>query len=227
MYEKAAAVLEAWLPGIYGGNAIAETIAGLNNPGGRLPVDVPRHVGQTPVYFGQHAGSRSDKGMRGINPNGYGTMTCASKLPFGYGLSYTDFSYQDGTMNVTRDEDGMERITMSITVKNTGNMDGDEVIELYGTDKRASVIRPAKELIGFKRVSLKAGECTNVSMTFRIDQLAFVDLSGDWIVEEGDFLFFFGKDCNTPVYEMEYHQNQTLVIDHTKRDFFAKSTERR
>ncbi|MGI5933043.1 MAG: beta-glucosidase, partial [Eubacterium sp.] len=173
LYETVPAILEAWLPGIYGGNAIAETVAGINNPGGRLPVDVPRHVGQTPVYHYQHPGSRSDQGLRGIHPNGYRTVTCASQLPFGYGLSYTEFAYKNGKMQVTKAKDNMPTITLSISVKNTGTLGGDEVVELYGTDERASVIRPSKELLGIQRVSLKAGEEKRVVMTFRIDQLAF------------------------------------------------------
>ena len=225
LYEKAAAVLEAWLPGIYGGNAIAETVAGMNNPGGRLPVDVPRHVGQTPVYYYQHPGSRSDKGMRGINPNGYGTMTCASKLPFGYGLSYTEFSYGSGSMEVTEDRDGIPRITITILIENTGSMDGDEVVQLYGTDVRASVIRPAKELIGFHRISLKKGERKTVAFTFRIDQLAFLNMKKEWVVEQGKFIFFIGRNCNTPVYQEEYEQGSTIKIDHTKRSFFAETKE--
>lgn len=223
VYEHIPAILEGWLPGIYGGNAIAETLAGLNNPGGKLPVDIPRHVGQTPVYYYQHPGCRSDEGLRSINPDGYGTMTCASQLPFGYGLSYTEFSYSEGNMEVTKDADGMPILTISINIKNTGTVKGDEVAELYGTDKRASVIRPAKELIGFKRISLDAGETKRLAFSFRIDQMAFVNLEGDWAVEKGDFGFYFGKDCNTPVYEVEYHQDETMVIDHTKRGFFAEA----
>ncbi|WP_050640267.1 glycoside hydrolase family 3 N-terminal domain-containing protein [Faecalicatena contorta] len=220
-YENIPAILEGWLPGIYGGNAIAETIVGLNNPAGKLPMDIPRHVGQTPVYFYQHTGSRSDNGLRGINPNGYGTMTCASQLPFGHGLSYTEFVYESGTMDVTNAEDGMPVICISIDVTNVGAVDGEEVVQLYGIDKRASIIRPAKELIGFKRVVLKAGETIRAAFSFRIDQLAFINLEGEWIVEKGDFIFFFGKGCNLPVYEVEYHQDETMLIDYTKRDFFA------
>ncbi len=223
IYEHVPAVLECWLPGIYGGNAIAQTIAGLNNPGGKLPVDVPRHVGQTPVYFYQHPGSRSDSGLRGINPNGYGTMTCASQLPFGHGLSYTEFVYENGGMEVKDGEGGVPVLCLSIDVKNVGGMDGDEVVQLYGTDMRASVIRPAKELVGFKRVSLKAGESRRVTFSFRIDQFAFVNMDGEWVVEKGDFRFFFGKGCNEAVYETRYHQADTLAIDHMKRGLYAEA----
>lgn len=221
VYENIPAILEGWLPGIYGGNAVAETIAGLNNPGGKLPVDVPRHVGQTPVYFYQHPGSRSDNGLRGINPDGYGTMPCSSQLPFGYGLSYTDFVYENGAMDVEKGGDGIPVLYISIDVTNTGERDGDEVVQLYGTDKQASVIRPSKELIGFRRVSLKKGETKRVSFSFRIDQLAFINLENNWVVEKGVFRFYIGKGCNKSVYEVDYIQGDTLMIDYTKRGFFA------
>lgn len=223
-YEHVPAILEAWLPGIYGGNAIADTIAGVNNPGGKLPVDVPRHVGQTPVYFYQHTGCRSDTGLRSINPDGYGTMSCAAQMPFGYGLSYTEFSYGNGQMQI-KDEGGMPVIIISVEVENTGSMDGDEVVQLYGTDMVASVIRPQKELVGFRRIHLKAGEKKRVTFSFRIDQLAFIDLNGDWVVEKGRFHFYIGKGCNNEVYSADYMQPETLKIDYTKRDFFAAVNE--
>ncbi len=224
-YDHVPAILEGWLPGIFGGNAIAETLAGINNPGGKLPVDVPRHVGQTPVYHYQHTGSRSDSGLRGINPNGYGTMPCSSQLPFGFGLSYTQFSYTNGTMEVSEPEDGVPVLTVSIDVTNTGSVTGDEVVQLYGSDLRASVIRPAKELIGFKRISLEPNQTKRVHLTFRLDQLAFVNLESKWILEKGDFRFYIGRGCNEPVFTADYRQAQTLLIDHTKRGFFAKAAE--
>jgi beta-glucosidase len=224
IYENVPAILEGWLPGPFGGNAIAKAIAGITNPGGKLPVDVPRHVGQTPVYFYQHNGSRSDALMLGINPNGYGTETCASQLPFGYGLSYTEFVYSNGKLDVEMIE-GIPHFTVSIDVTNSGSMDGDEVVQLYGIDKIASIIRPQKELIGFRRIALKAGETKRVALTFRIDQLAFQRHDKKWVVEKGQFCFFIGKGCNEAVYEVDYMQDTTLVIDHTKRGFFAETKE--
>lgn len=225
IYENVPAILEGWLPGPYGGNAIAKTIAGEYNPGGKLPVDVPRHVGQTPVFYYQHTGGRCDEGMRSINKDGYGTMSCAAQLPFGYGLSYTSFTYSNGEMLVEKKE-GMPYLTISIDVTNAGDADGDEVVQLYGIDKVASIVRPQKELVGFYRVSLKAGETKKVIMTFRIDQLAFVNLEQEWVVEKGKFHFYIGKGCNNPIYEVDYMQEETLHIDHTKRGFFAEAGEK-
>ncbi len=224
LYEQAAAILEGWLPGPYGGIAIAATICGDNNPGGKLPVDVPRHVGQTPVYFYQHTGCRSDQGMRSINPDGYGTMTCAAQLPFGYGLSYTSFTYSGGDME--EDVSGeVPVLCLSIEVENTGTCRGDEVVQLYGTDKVASIVRPQKELIGFYRVSLEPGEKKRVALSFRLDQLAFADPDGRWVIEKGEFLFYFGRGCNDPVYQTVFRQPKTIVIDRAKRGFFAEGRE--
>ncbi|MDR3276355.1 MAG: glycoside hydrolase family 3 C-terminal domain-containing protein, partial [Treponema sp.] len=120
VYEQIPAIIEGWLPGLYGGNAIAKVIAGIVNPGGKLPVDVPRAVGQQPVYFYQHRGSRSDAGMSGISTDGYRDITCRSQLPFGYGLSYTSFAYSDGTLSTKTGDDGVPLICVSVTVKNSG-----------------------------------------------------------------------------------------------------------
>lgn len=224
IYENVPAILEGWLPGPFGGNAIAKTITGENNPGGKLPVDVPRHVGQTPVFYYQHTGGRSDAGMRSINKDGYGTMPCSAQLPFGYGLSFTTFTYSNGEMKVS-ENGNVPQITISIDVSNTGEMDGEEVVQLYGIDKVASIVRPQKELIGFYRVALKAGETKKVVMTFGIDQLAFMNLEQQWVVEKGMFHFYFGRGCNEPVYEVDYIQEKTLCIDYTKRGFFAEAKE--
>lgn len=220
-HEKIPAILEGWLPGVFGGNAIAGAIVGDVNPGGRLPVDVPKHVGQTPVYYYQHNGCRSDAGLHSINPDGYGIVGCKAQLPFGYGLSYTEFTYSDPAMTCY-EEDGIPGVEIAVTVTNTGSADGDETVQLYGIDEYASVIRPQKELLGFARVSLKAGESRRVTLRVRLDQMSFPDSAGEWVVEKGDFRFFLGKNANEPVYETAYHQDKTIVIDHTKRGFFAE-----
>ncbi|PFA20172.1 beta-glucosidase [Bacillus cereus] len=225
IYENVPAVLEGWLPGPFGGNAIARAIAGITNPGGKLPVDIPRHVGQTPVYFYQHNGSRSDAGMHNnINPKGYLTESCSSQLPFGFGLSYTEFEYSNGKLDVELIYE-MPHLTVSIDVKNVGGVAGDEVVQLYGIDEFASIIRPQKELIGFRRISLKAGQVKRVSLTFCIDQLAFQNSENQWIVEKGRFRFYIGKGSNDTVYEVEYKQKITIYTDHTKRGFFAETKE--
>ena len=219
-YENVPAILEAWLPGPFGGIAISRALAGITNPGGRLPVDVPRHVGQTPIYHYQQNGSRSDKDKIALNPNGYMSESSKSQLPFGYGLSYTKFKYLDGKMHV-KYENGIPIMKISITVKNVGERDGDEVVQLYGMDLIGSIIRPQNELLGFKRVSIKIDEAVCVVFSFKLDQMAFPNIDGKWVIEKGDFQFYIGTDANTPVYSIDYHQDETLGIDYTKRGFCA------
>jgi Beta-glucosidase-related glycosidases len=222
IYDHIPAVIEAWLPGTFGGQAIAEVITGECNPGGRLPVDVPRSIGQMPVYHYQHNGSRSDKGISNmINQEGYVNEPAFSRLPFGYGLSYTDFKYSDFQVTAEETSGGITLLTMSVTVTNSGGCAGDEVIQLYGKDILASVIRPQQELIGFKRISLDSGESRTVSFRFNLDQLAFRGLDGDWIVEKGEFLFFVGRSSSDAQFKFCYSQAETIQIDPNKRSFFA------
>ena len=190
-------------------------------------MDVPRHVGQTPVYYYQHVGCRSDAGMKSINPQGYCTISCASQLPFGYGLSYTKYAYDRGSMEINlAGEDGIPVIRISVKVSNDGAVEGDEVVQLYGIDRKASIMRPQRELLGFRRISLEPGETKTVEFIFRLDQLAFFDADGRWVLEAGDFDFFIGRDCNTPVFECSYRQRENIEIDHRTRGLFAETIVR-
>jgi beta-glucosidase len=222
-YDNAAAIIEAWMPGIFGGEAIAKAIAGKVNPGGRLPVDVPRNVGQTPVYYYQRNYSRSDRPSGSIAEKNYRSCPTSARLPFGFGLSYTTFEY--GVPRWESVGTGQEPvISVRVEVTNTGNVRGDEVIQLYGIDNEASVVRPQKLLVGFKRIRLEKGEHTGVTFTFRLDQMAFPNKDKQWVVEKGIFTFEIAKDANTPLYTYTYNQSETLVIDHTKRGFFAEAS---
>jgi beta-glucosidase len=221
VYDHVPAIIEGWLPGVYGGNAIARVIAGIINPSGKLPVDVPRHVGQQPVYYYQHRGCRSDGNDKKEKDNYRGCHS--SQLPFGYGLSYTTFEYSNGCLSVETGKDGVPVISIHILVSNTGKLQGDEVVQLYGIDEIATIIRPQKELIGFKRITLSPGETRNVCFTFRLDQLAFINSHNQWVIEKGEFNFFIGKGANDKVFSIKYFQENTLVIDHTKRGFFANA----
>ncbi|MDR2655197.1 MAG: glycoside hydrolase family 3 C-terminal domain-containing protein [Oscillospiraceae bacterium] len=223
IYENAAAVIEAWMPGPFGGEAIANVIAGKTNPGGRLPVDVPRCVGQTPVYYYQRNYSRSDRPSGSIAEKNYRTCATSARFPFGFGLSYTAFEYGEPEW-ATAGTEQEPLISVSVKVTNTGGVLGDEVIQIYGIDKVASVVRPQKLLVGFKRITLEKGESKTVTFTFRLDQLAFPDKENKWVVEKGEFVFEIAKDADTPLYTYAYEQPETLIIDHTKRGFFAETS---
>lgn len=219
-YEHARAILEAWLPNTYGGLAIADVLTGKYNPAGRTPVDVPRSEGHLPVYHYQQNGSSSVHNLH-IIKTGYADDSSSVLRPFGYGLSYTDFDYANGKL----EDLGDGSIVISVDVKNTGALAGDEVVQLYGSDLCASMIRPIHELIGFKRVSLHAGETKRVSFSFNIDALSFENSDGDWVAEAGRFRFVLGSHSDDIRAEFEYTQKETIKVDPNKRCFFAEAAE--
>lgn len=215
-YENVPAIIEAWLPNTFGGNAIADVLTGKYNPGGRVPVDVPRSAGHVPVYHYQDNGS-SALYNPGMIDTGYADSHSSVLAPFGYGLSYTEFAYSDISLHDL--ENGNIEITVS--VKNTGGVDGEEVVQLYGTDLIASMIRPVHELIGFKRVALCAGEEKQVVFRFNIDIMSFQSESGVWITEKGKFRFVAGGNSADERCEVFYELYETKEVNPNKRCFFA------
>jgi beta-glucosidase len=175
VYELADAVIFAWYPGQEGGQAVADVIFGDYNPSGRLPITFPKTTSQLPEY--------SDYSMKGRT---YRYMKDKPQFPFGYGLSYASFVYSDikpSKSPIKKDEN----LVVSATVKNTGKVAGDEVIQLYITDVKASVIVPQASLKGFKRVTLNPGESTTVSFTITPEMLKIYNDEGKTILEPGDF----------------------------------------
>ncbi|MCM1236586.1 MAG: glycoside hydrolase family 3 C-terminal domain-containing protein, partial [Ruminococcus flavefaciens] len=220
IYDHVPAILEAWLPCTYGGEAIAETITGENNPGGRLHMDVPRSLAHGPAghYFNRGTECKSFRNGA-INQQGYINEDMEPQFPFGYGLSYTTFAYRNFSLSM----DGNEQVTVSVDVTNTGMVKGDEVVQLYGVDKVASIVRPAEELIGFKRITLEPGETKTVKFIFNIDILAFYDKPKHWILEKGEFEFYVGKNSNEPIYSDVVTIGATHEVDHMKRCLIAEA----
>ncbi len=177
--EQANAVLEAWLPGEEGGSAVAAALFGESNPGGKLPLSFPRSVGQVPVYY-----NHKPSGMYSNWYADYVTEKAAPLYPFGYGLSYTNFTYHDFHIAKTDAAPG-ETLDVSVQVTNTGSRAGDEVVQLYVRDEYACVPRPVKELKGYRRVSLQPGETCKVTFHLNVDQLAFYDLDLNLVLEPG------------------------------------------
>ena len=140
--------------------------------------------------------------------------------PFGYGLSYTSFSYEGFRLSIAPDGRGDARVT----VRNTGAMDGEEVIQLYGRDVVASIVRPVQELIGICRVSLLAGEARTVRFSFNLNQLAFPDEHGVWQLEAGEFTFFVGGHSADVRAEASYTLAQGRRLDPAGRSFFAEAS---
>ena len=175
--EKADALLTMWYPGGEGGTALADVLFGDYNPAGRLPVSVPRNVGQLPVYYNRK------------NPRGhdYVEMSADPLYPFGYGLSYSSFEYSDLTVSGR-----VPDVEVTVHVKNTGAYDGDEVVQLYVIDPLASTVRPRKQLRAFDRVFIKAGETVPVTLKLGPDAFSLVDAAGNTVIERGDFLLEVG-----------------------------------
>jgi beta-glucosidase len=183
---KASAILEAWLPGEEGAAAIAAVIFGDANPGGKLPITFPRHVGQIPLHYNQKpSGGRS---------NWYGDYVGVERsplFPFGHGLSYTTFQVDDFHLSAAQAEAG-GIVDVSVNVRNTGALAGDEVIQLYTCDEYACIPRPVKELKGFIRLTLQPGENRRVIFHLPVNQLAFYDETMQLMVEAGTIRVMVG-----------------------------------
>lgn len=182
LVDKVPAIVEAWFPGEEGGNAIANVLFGDVNPGGKLPVTFPRTVGQVPLHYNRAQISFRDYMFTPVSP----------QFPFGHGLSYTKFEYSDLTVSPEKISPA-GTVAISVTVKNVGDREGDEVVQLYVRDVVASRVRPVKELKGFKRISLKPGEAKRVTFYLSADQLAFYDRAMRFIVEPGTIEVMVGS----------------------------------
>jgi beta-xylosidase len=186
--DRAAAIVQAFFPGEEGGSALAGVLSGRVNPSGKLPVEVPRHAGGHPhTYLAAPLGQNS-QGVSNLDPT--------PAFPFGYGLSYTSFSYEDLHASAV-EIDTAGTIELTVAVRNTGVRDGAEVVQLYASDPIASVTRPVTQLIGFARVGLAAGESAEVSFTVHSDRLSFTGRTLERIVEPGEVTFRVGTAADT------------------------------
>ena len=181
--QNAPALLEGWYLGQEQGNAVANVVFGKANPGGKLTVSVPRHVGQLPVYYNRKPY---------VHESPYINGAYSPLYPFGYGLSYTTFAYNNLTLN-TKKIAPDDSVTATIDVTNTGDTDGDEVVQLYIRDLISSVTRPVQELKDFQRIHLKKGESKTVSFLITPDKLQYYGLGMKRLVEPGDFEVQIGR----------------------------------
>ncbi len=185
--EQVPAILQAWLPGEEGGPAVAEALFGTVNPGGKLPVTIARSVGQVPIFY-----NHKPSAGRSYPYNSYVELSNQPLYPFGHGLSYTQFEYSDLRVSASEvSPDG--EVSIQATVKNTGDRDGDEVVQLYLHDLVGSVTRPVKELKGFRRLTLAAGQAIRVTFTLAAAQTAFYDRRMRYVVEPGAFEVLVGS----------------------------------
>jgi len=184
--ETVPAIIEGFYLGQEGGTALAEVLFGDVNPGGKLPITIPRHVGQLPVYYG-----RKPTSFRS-----YLDMTREPLFPFGHGLSYTTFKLDNLRVDPEKIGPG-GRATVTVDVTNTGARSGDEVVQLYIRDKVASVTRPVKELRGFERVTLAPGEKKTVRLSLGPEALRLTDENMKRIVEPGLFDVLVGTSSTS------------------------------
>ena len=195
--RDAAAILEAWFPGTEGGHAILDLLTGTKNPSGKLPMTFPRNMGQIPIYYNHFSTGRP---LAGTDPqrfvSKYTDAPNTPLFPFGYGLSYTEFSYSD----VSLSSDSLtseDSITASVQLKNTGACTGTEVVQLYIQDVAASTVRPVRELKGFTRITLTPGETQTVSFRISEAELAFHRADGSYGTEPGAFRVWIGGSSAT------------------------------
>jgi len=186
-------------PGEEGGNGLAAILTGAVNPSGRLPVSLPRSVGQVPLYVGMRAG-----GDRAMFFGDYIDSPTTPLFPFGHGLSYTTFAYSDCHARGTTTRAPIE---VAITVRNTGGRVGDEVVQLYCRDDVASIARPARLLVGFARVPLEPGQARRVTFIVDPSRLAFYDADMRFVVEPGSFTFSVGASS------ADLRAERTLILD--------------
>ena len=180
--EHLPALINAWEPGMYGGQAIAEILYGKVNPSAKLAVTIPRSVGQTQMIY-------NHKPSQYFHP--YAVTPSTPLYPFGYGLSYNTYEYSD--LTIDKEEMTAEQtLKVSVKVKNTGKMAGDEIVQLYIRDCFSQVTRPVKELKDFARIPLAPGEAKTVEFTVTPDKLMFLDRHLDPIVEPGEFILMVG-----------------------------------
>ncbi|NTS43967.1 beta-glucosidase BglX [Flavisolibacter sp. BT320] len=191
--DQATAVLQAWFAGHEAGNAIADVLFGAYNPSGKLTMTFPRNVGQVPIYYNHKRTGRPQAEGAPTQKfrSNYLDVANSPLLPFGYGLSYTSFGYSDiklssSTMTAT------QPITATVKVTNTGNFDGEEVVQLYIWDQVASVTQPVKKLKGFQKIFLKKGESRDVTFRITTEELKFFNSNLKWVAEPGDFTLYIG-----------------------------------
>lgn len=222
---RADALLQVFPPGEEGGNGLADVLTGKVNPSGRLPVSLPRSVGQVPNHVGFRAG-----GNYAMLFGDYIDSSTTPLFAFGHGLSYTTFAYNDLTVEATNTA---ELIKVSIEVRNSGEREGEEVVQLYYRDLIASVARPQRMLLSFTRISLAPGQACRVMYTVHPSRLAFYNPDMSFVTEPGAFTFSIGASSadiraeQTVTLEGQVVEYQQRAVVDTKMEVVPQSIETR
>lgn len=213
MYANA--IIEAWSPAENGAMAITDVLLGNYNPSGKLPLSVARCAGQIPIYYNHPNGSSYHQG----ESIGFSNYVDASHTPryfFGHGLSYTSFEYSNLNLSDVETEPN-KSTSITFDIKNTGRMQGTEIVQLYLKDRYASMTRPVMELAGFKRINLKAGEKQTVTFQVEPSQMAFLDRDMKWKIEAGDIDVLIGSSSNDIKLSDSFRIKSDLFIDGKSR----------
>lgn len=216
------AILENWYPGETGGSALADVLFGDYNPGGKMPMTAARNTGQIPI----HASTQNGSGYCGEEGMVIAKYVEGSKAPlyyFGEGKSYTTFEYTN--IQVTDKAEASSILHISCDVTNTGERDGEEVIQLYVRDELASMVRPAQELAGFYRVKLAVGETKKVQFEMKVSQLAFLNTEMKWIIESGKMTVRIGASAKDIRLTETFEITNSAEVDGRTRGFYAKAWE--
>jgi beta-glucosidase len=191
--ENMTAILDVWFGGTEGGRAIADVLFGDVVPGGKLTTSFPVHVGQVPIYHSILNTGRPDGGTKAKFRSNYLDIPNEPLYPFGYGLSYTTFDYSEFSLSATEmNESGS--VTASVTVTNTGDMPGSEVVQMYIQDVMGSISRPLKELKGFEKITLAPGESKTVTFNIDSELLSFYNADLEFGAEPGEFKVYVGTN---------------------------------
>ena len=192
--DNVPAILYTWWLGTQAGNAIADVLFGDYNPSAKLPMTFPRTEGQIPIFYNHYNTGRPARNDSDLNyVSAYIDLPNSPKYPFGYGLSYTKFEYSDIRLSKNSIKPG-EKLEAIVTVRNAGEHDGEEVVQLYIRDLVGSVVRPVKELKGFQKIFLKKGEAKELRFSITTDDLRFYNEKVQYVFEPGDFDVFIGAN---------------------------------
>jgi beta-glucosidase len=197
IHDNIPAIVETWTLGSEAGHAVADVLSGAYNPSGKLPVTFPRNVGQVPIYYSQkstgreYLGDNKEPGHERVYISRYLHQKNTPLYPFGYGLSYSNFVYENLTLN--KDKMSTEdSIQVNVTITNKSEVPGEEVIQLYIRDLVGSVTRPVKELKAFSKVRFNANETKTISFKIDAEMLSFYRADMSWGTEPGKFHVFVG-----------------------------------
>lgn len=202
MSKKANAVLYIWAPGIEAGHAVSNVVSGKFNPSGKCAISFPHNVGQMPLFYNCKSTGRPNVGNNSFESK-YIDAPWKALYPFGYGMSYTSFKYTDISLD-KKELTENDTLNVSLTVTNTGDYDGTDVVQLYIRDVAASLVRPVKELKAFKKIFLKAGESKEVTFEVTKNELSFYNAKLEKVVEKGLFMLWVAHHCEDDLNKFEF-----------------------